>query len=146
MYKNNTILILFGNPINNIIFNESNISNIKSKLYINITYQNIINETQILEDNYENITKIIKEHKLIITDNLSIMELSAIYSTSCIVFNNNHSEEVNEIFKNLDYIKYIHDIKDLEKNIYELLMIDSSINYNYTKLYNQYYEDVLKEF
>jgi hypothetical protein len=145
MHKNNTILILFGNPINNIKFNESNIKNINSKIFIDITFQNIINETKILEDNYENITKIIKKHKLIITDNLYIMELSAIYSTSCILFNNNHSEEVNEIFKNLDYIKYIHDIKDLEKNIFEL-MITSSIDYNYTKLYNQYYEEVLREF
>jgi hypothetical protein len=145
MHKNNTILILFGNPINNIKFNESYIKNINSKIFIDITFQNIINETKILEDNYENITKIIKKHKLIITDNLYIMELSAIYSTSCILFNNNHSEEVNEIFKNLDYIKYIHDIKDLEKNIFEL-MITSSIDYNYTKLYNQYYEEVLREF
>jgi exopolysaccharide biosynthesis predicted pyruvyltransferase EpsI len=145
MNKNNNILIWFGNETNNIYFNESNIINIISKYFSNITFQNITNETKLLEDNYENYISIFNEYKLIITDNLYIMKLSAIYSTSCILFNNNHSEEVNEIFKNLDYIKYIHDIKDLEKNIFEL-MITSSIDYNYTKLYNQYYEEVLREF
>ena len=98
-----------------------------------------------MEDNYENYIPIFNEYKLIITDNLYIMKLSAIYSTSCILFNNNYTEEVNEILKNLDYIKYIHDIKDLEKNIIQLIIMPLK-NYNYTKLYNQYFEQVLKEF
>jgi len=145
MNKNNTILILFENPINDIKINVSNIANINSNSTLNITIKNIINEAKLFEDNNENAAKLIKKNKLIITDNLRIMELSAIYSTSCIVFNNNHSEEVNQIFKNLDYIKYIHDIKDLEKNIFELMIASSSIDYNFTELYNQY-EEVLREF
>ena len=145
MNKNNNILIWFGNQTNNIYFNENNITNIILQYFSNITFQNITNETKLLEDNYENYISIFNEYKLIITDNLYIMKLSAIYSTSCILFKNDYALDVNKILNNLDYIKYIHDIKDLEKNIFEL-MITSSIDYNYTKLYNQYYEEVLREF
>ena len=145
MNKNNNILIWFGNQTNNIYFNENNITNIILQYFNNINFQNITNETKLLEDNYENYIPIFNEYKLIITDNLYIMKLSAIYSTSCILFNNNYTEEVNEILKNLDYIKYIHDIKDLEKNIIQLIIMPLK-NYNYTKLYNQYFEQVLKEF
>jgi exopolysaccharide biosynthesis predicted pyruvyltransferase EpsI len=145
MNKNNNILIWFGNQTNNIYFNENNITNIILQYFNNINFQNITNETKLLEDNYENYIPIFNEYKLIITDNLYIMKLSAIYSTSCILFKNNYAEEDSEILKNLDYIKYIHDIKDLEKNIFELLNA-SSMNYNYTKLYNHYYEEVLREF
>jgi hypothetical protein len=73
------------------------------------------------------------------------MKLSAIYSTSCILFKNDYTLEVNKIWNNLDYIKYIHDIKDLEQNMIELKII-SSQNYKYTKIYNDYFEQVLKEF
>ena len=145
MNKNNNILIWFGNETNNIYFNENNITNIISKYFSKITFQNITNETKLLEDNYENYISIFNEYKLIITDNLYIMKLSAIYSTSCILFKNNYSVDVNKILNNLDYIKYIHDIKDLEQNMIELIIISSQI-YNYTKIYNQYFEQVLKEF
>ena len=144
MNKNNNVLIWFGNQANNIYFYENNITNIISQYFSNITFQKITNETKLLEDNYEKYIPIFNEYKLIITDNLYILKLSAIYSTSCILFKNNYAEEVNKILKNLDYIKYIHDIKDLEKNMREIIF--SSNNYNYENLYNQYFDQVLKEF
>ena len=144
MNKNNNVLIWFGNQANNIYFYENNITNIISQYFSNITFQKITNETKLLEDNYEKYIPIFNEYKLIITDNLYILKLSAIYSTSCILFKNNYAEEVNKILKNLDYIKYIHDIKDLEKNMIEIIF--SSNNYNYENLYNQYFDQVLKEF
>jgi glycosyltransferase involved in cell wall biosynthesis len=97
MNKNNNILIWFGNQTNNIYFNESNITNIISQYFSNIAFQNITNETKLLEDNYENYISIFNEYKLIITDNLYIMKLSAIYSTSCILFKNDYTLEVNKI-------------------------------------------------
>jgi len=145
MNKNNKILIWFEDQSNNIYFNESNITHFISEHFSNIAFQNITNETQLLEDNYEKYISIFKEYKLIITDHLYIMKLSAIYSTSCILFKKNNTEELNEILNNLDYIKYIHDIKDLEKNIYDLIIMWSKI-YNYTELYNQYFDQVLSEF
>jgi hypothetical protein len=54
MNKNNNILIWFGNQTNNIYFNENNITNIILQYFSNINFQNITNETKLLEDNYEN--------------------------------------------------------------------------------------------
>ena len=145
LVKNNNTLILIGNSTKEI--NENKIKKMVSKYIPNITY-NIINTTKLLEQNYENsIINMIKEYKYIITDNIYIMKLSAIYSTSCVIIEKNQTQEVNNIFKNLDYIKYIHDIKDLEKNLIELINIASlNFNFNYTKIYNQYYDKIISEF
>ena len=141
--KNNNTLILIENSTNEM--NENKIKKMVSKYISNITY-NIINITKLSEQNYkDSIIDTIKEYKYIITDNIYIMKLSAIYSTSCVVMEKNQTKEMNDIFKNLDYIKYIHDIKDLEKNLIELINI-TSLNFNYTKIYNQYYDKIISEF
>jgi exopolysaccharide biosynthesis predicted pyruvyltransferase EpsI len=141
--KNNNTLILIENSNNEI--NENKIKKMVPKYISNITY-NIINITKLSEQNYkDSIIDTIKEYKYIITDNIYIMKLSAIYSTSCVVMEKNQTKEMNDIFKNLDYIKYIHDIKDLEKNLIELINI-TSLNFNYTKIYNQYYDKIISEF
>ena len=141
--KNNKTLILIENSNKEIT--ENKIKKMVSKHISNINY-NIINITKLLEEKYENsIIDMIKEYKYIITDNIYIMELSAIYSTSCVIIRKNQTQEVNDIFKNLDYIKYIHDIKDLEKNLIELINI-TSLNFNYTKIYNQNYDKIISQF
>ena len=143
LVKNNNTLILIENSTNEIT--ENKIKKMVSKHISNINY-NIINITKLLEEKYENsIIDMIKEYKYIITDNIYIMELSAIYSTSCVIIRKNQTQEVNDIFKNLDYIKYIHDIKDLEKNLIELINI-TSLNFNYTKIYNQNYDKIISQF
>ena len=143
LVKNNNTLILIENSTKEIT--ENKIKKMVSKHISNINY-NIINITKLLEEKYENsIIDMIKEYKYIITDNIYIMELSAIYSTSCVIIRKNQTQEVNDIFKNLDYIKYIHDIKDLEKNLIELINI-TSLNFNYTKIYNQNYDKIISQF
>ena len=143
LIKNNNTLILIENSTNEI--NEKKIKKMFPNYISNITY-NKLNGTKLLEENYKNsIIDMINEYKFIITDNMHIMKLSAIHSTSCIVIEKEQAQEVNNIFKNLDYIKFIHDIKDLEKNFIELINI-TSINSNYTNIYNQYYDKIISEF
>jgi len=141
--KNNNSLILIENITNDI--NEKNIKKQIPKHISNVAY-NIINGTKLLEESYEDsLIDMIKKYKYIITDNKHIMKLSAIYSTSCVMIEKEKTQEENDIFNNLDYIKYIHDIKDLEKNLIELINI-TSLDFNYTNIYNQDYDKIISEF
>ena len=57
------------------------------------------------------------------------MEVSILYFTSCILydnFNQNYEKEYNEY--NLDYIKIIRNINDLEENIINLKNISNNNN------------------
>ena len=115
------------------------IKNICSKYLINI---NNINLTEIF-NNITNLSEIIKESEFILTDSIDVMELSILYFTSCILYNNftqNYETEYKEY--KLNYIKTIHNINDLEKNLIDLK--DISNNYNIKKKYKNIYLD--KEF
>ena len=131
--KNNNNLTLFfdnctqkeieamGRIFNEKIFENQNIFNLK-----NIT-------------NLEYIIDIIKESKIILTDNLTIMELSALSFTSCILYGNITDNKKMKLVLNLNYIKYINNINSLEEQLINLenksneYKNNTLINYNYLK-------------
>ena len=59
------------------------------------------------------------------------MELSTLYFTSCILYVNS-SQNIKRKY-NLNYIKYIYNIKDLEKNLIDLKGISNNNIYNLYK-------------
>ena len=122
-----------ASKINNLILIYYYINNETIQIIENICSNYLINIINInLTGNYTNITnlsEIIKEGELILTDSSHIMELSLLYFTSCILydnFNQNYEKEYNEY--NLDYIKIIHNINDLEENIIYLKNISNNNN------------------
>ena len=94
--------------------------------------QTIFNLTKVFNNmkNITNLIDIIRKSKIIITDNFSIMELSALSFVSCILYGNiTENKYVNIILKlNLNYIKYIDDINKLEKQL--IYLEDKSKEYN----------------
>jgi glycosyltransferase involved in cell wall biosynthesis len=114
--KKNNIIVFFDNYTCKSVERINNI--IGQKLVENET---IFNLTEIFLK-ITNITNIIRESRLIITDNFTIMELSALYFTSCILYGNStDNNNINaRIAFNLKYIKYIDDINKLEELINDL--------------------------
>ena len=107
-------------------FNSIKCINLKNK-YLSTTY----------------LIEIIKENEFILTDNVYIMELSALYFTSCILYRNSHIKSYNLIFKKLNYIKYIIKIKNLKK---KLEIIKKTYNSIIFKIYDKYINKILKKF
>ena len=122
--NNSNILILYYYFDNELI---QLIKNISSKYFINI---NNINLTETYK-NIINLSEIVKESELILTDSNYIMELSTLYFTSCILYVNS-SQNIKRKY-NLNYIKYIYNIKDLEKNLIDLKGISNNNIYNLYK-------------
>ncbi len=77
--------------------------------------------------------------KLVVTDRLHGMIFACITNTPCITLNNyNHKVKgVYEWIKNLNYVKYIENVNDLEENMQTLLKLDNS-NYDNTLLQPKY--------
>jgi hypothetical protein len=102
---------------------------IKLKLEENET---IFNLTYLFDDtrNLTSIINIIRDSKIVITDNFIVMELSALSFTSCIIYGNLTQNNNLKIVLNLNYIKYINDINDLKSKLIELG--------NQSKVYNEY--------
>ena len=107
--KNNQLTILYDN-----MEYIKVIKNISSKHFQNPRIYSIFNNT--------NLEKIIKKSNVIITDNIYVMELSAFFFTSCIFYGNftKNDEIIKKILFHLKYIKYLNDIKELEKDIIDL--------------------------
>ena len=112
--KKNYISILLDNNNNDIM---SIIKKICSKFY----------SSQFISKIYVNynttyLKRIIKKSKILITDNIYLMKLSILYFTSCIVYGNKieNSGKLNNLLFNLNYVKFINDINELEKKIIEL--------------------------
>ena len=133
--NNNYIPILFEN------YNKTKIlfiKNIFSKYYSNeIVFIPITNI-----NNKKNLKRIIKKSKIILTDNIHLMELSILHFTSCILYGNfTNNKYLNSLFFYLKYIKYISDINELENNIIDLKNIsniyDFELNFkNLNKIMN----------
>ena len=102
---------------------------IKLKLEENET---IFNLTYLFDDtrNLTSTINIIRDSKIVITDNFIVMELSALSFTSCIIYGNLTQNNNLKIVLNLNYIKYINDINDLKSKLIELG--------NQSKVYNEY--------
>lgn len=124
---NNNYTVFFDNYNNRELEVLENI--IHQKLEEN---QTIFNLTKIFHNikNIKNLIDIIRKSKIIITDNFSIMELSALSFVSCILYGNiTENKNVNVILKlNVNYIKYIDDINKLEKQL--IYLEDKSKEYN----------------
>lgn len=112
--KKNYISILLDNNNNDImsiikkIFSKYYSSQFICKIYVNY--------------NMTYLKRIIKKSKILITDNIYLMKLSILYFTSCIVYGNKteNSGKLNNLLFNLNYVKFINDINELEKKIIEL--------------------------
>ena len=137
--KNNNIIVFFDNYTDKSVERINNI--IGQKLVEN---QTIFNLTEIIF-NITNITDIIRESRLIITDNYTIMELSALSFTSCILYGNStHNNNINSrLAFNLKYIKYIDNINKLEELINDLENKSNEFNEAEIKMY---YKNLLLEF
>ena len=122
-YKtNNNILVLF---------NEKQTNNNK-EIIINIISKNIVGDITFLDDlsskkiNQKNkyLINLLTKYKIVITDNINIMKISAINYISCIFISKdnylNLNDNIKNNIKNFDYIKYIHSINELEINIIEI--------------------------
>lgn len=126
--KKNYISILLDNNSNDImsiiknIFSKYYSSQFISKIYVNYN-------TTYLEG-------IIKKSKILITDNIYLMKLSLLYFTSCIVYGNKteNSGKLNNLLFNLNYIKFINDINELEKKIIELKNRASNFDIKYKNI------------
>jgi hypothetical protein len=75
----------------------------------------------------------IKIYRLVLTDSPYLLKLSAINFISCILLKANSYEDNNfNLINKLNYIKYIYDLKQLEKTIFQLTK--NLIKYNTTIL------------
>jgi glycosyltransferase involved in cell wall biosynthesis len=124
----NDFLIAFSKNIT--IKENEEIIKIIYKHYHNINYLNLIEEL-----NFDiNFIKKIKYYKLIITDNIYLAKLSAIYFTSCIIFGTNIGfQNKDKLFNELKYIKYSNNLKELEENVILLKNIKFHINNRFFK-------------
>ena len=137
--KNNNIIVFFDNYTDKSVERINNI--IGQKLIEN---QTIFNLTEIFL-NIQNITDIIRESRLIITDNFNIMELSALSFTTCILYGNSiDNNNINaRLAFNLKYIKYINDINKLEELINDLENKSNEFNEAEIKIF---YKNLFLEF
>ena len=134
--KKYKLTVLFENYTNEDIDSIKNI--IKLELKENET---IFNLTYFFHDkrNLNSIINIIRDSKIVITDNFIVMELSALSFTSCIIYRNLTQNNILEIVLNLNYMKYINDINDLKSKLIELgnqqkSYIEYDINKDYHNL------------
>ncbi len=130
--KENILIILNNNKTN--IFNQI----FKKILYKYFSEVNFYNRSLNI-NNTSNLIKLISEYNIILTDNIYIMNLSAISFISCIIYNNTNKYK---LINNLDYIKYVNDINELEKTI--IALKNSSNSFNQEK-YFQYYSLIKNE-
>ena len=129
---NNSILIVFESNLSYI--EQTKIENIIMKYYENLNYLKTIENI-----NLNSLIEIIQSNQLILTDNTLLMELSAIYFTSCILFMNNKKIESNILLINkLDYIKYIYNFDDLENNIIKLKKLDNNFDRTIFRSLNEF--------
>ena len=122
--KRNKVLIYFNETIE---MDKKAILKIVLKYYKNIT---IINTKY---DFYKK-SNSIKNYRLVLTNCPYLLKLSAINFVSCILLKaNSYEDNINyNLINKLNYIKYIHDLKHLEKTILQLTM--NLIEYNITHL------------
>ena len=124
--KKYKLTVFFENYTNEDINSINNI--IKLKLKENET---IFNLTYFHDKrNKKSIINIVRDSKIVITDNFIVMELSALSFTSCIIYKNLTQNNNLKIVLNLNYIKYINDINELKSKLIELG--------NQSKSYNEY--------
>jgi glycosyltransferase involved in cell wall biosynthesis len=111
---NNNLVVLYDN------YNDEYIKIIKkmsSKYLKNLAIFNLKSFFQ----NTTNIPEIIEGSKLIITDNINIMELSLLYFTKCFFFGNITANETYfSVAFHLNYFKYINNINEMEYNLNNL--------------------------
>jgi hypothetical protein len=80
-----------------------------------------------------------QSNQLILTVNPLLMEISAIYFKSCILFMNNTKTESNiSLINKLDYIKYIYNFDDLENNIIKLKKLDNNFDRTIFRSLNEF--------
>jgi len=131
--KKYKLTVFFENYTNQDIDLINNI--IKQKLKENET---IFNLTYLFHDkrHLKRIINIVRDSKIVITDNFIVMELSTLSFTSCIIYRNLTQNNNLKIVLNLNYIKYINNINDLKSKLIELG--------NQSKAYNEY--DINKDY
>jgi hypothetical protein len=136
----------FENINNNltVFFNNYTIEDIGRINYITnqnfAENQTIFNLTKILNNTMKltEIIKIIQESKIIITDNFMILQLSVLSFTSCILYGNDTDDSnINILFDvNLNYIKYMSNINELENQLIYFQNESNKLNeYNIQKDY-----------
>ena len=125
--KKNVLTVFFENYNNEDIDSIENIINLKFE-----ENETIFNLTELYNyrKNLTSIINIIRDSKIIITDNFIVMELSALSFTSCIIYGNLTQNNNLKIDLNLKYVKYINDINELKNKLNELG--------NQSKVYNEY--------
>ena len=109
--SNNNILIIF-----NANLTQSKKKILNKKIIDNLTGNITFIENWKMKNISKNMFKLINlltNYKLIITDDDEIMKISALNFLSCI-FIKNSNYHLNDDIKNLDYIKYINNINELE--------------------------------
>ena len=121
--KNNKVLIYFNESIK---MDKKTIIKIVLKYYKNIS---IINSKY---DFYKKKNSI-KNYRLVLTNSPCLLKLSAINFISCILLKTNSYEDNNyNLINKLNYIKYVFDLDQLEKTIFQLIM--NLIKYNKNNL------------
>ena len=111
--NNNRVLIYFNETIK---MDKNTIIKIVSKYYKNIT---IINS---IYDCYKK-SNSIKNYRLVLTNSIYLLNLSAINFISCILLKAKSNEDNNyNLINKLSYIKYISDLEQLETTIFQLTM------------------------
>jgi glycosyltransferase involved in cell wall biosynthesis len=125
--KKKVLTVFFENYTNEDIDSIKNIISLKFE-----ENETIFNLTALYHytRNLTSIINIIRDSKIIITDNFIVMELSALSFTSCIIYGNLTQNNNLKIALNLKYVKYINDINELKNKLNELG--------NQSKVYNEY--------
>ena len=127
-YKNN-LLILFNK--NKFKYLKKIIRNNISKYFQKVIFYDCQNITKI-----KKLIKIINKTQIIFTDNFFILKLSVITFTSSIILTNKEilKNQNIKLIEQLDYIKLIYNINELEKNVLNLKnkknIFNSKFDYN----------------
>ena len=134
IYKKNLLIILNKQKYN---YLENSIRNKISKYFEKIYFYNYYSFK-----NLKKLINIINNSQIVLTDSIFIQELSIITFTSCIIFIDKTilRKKKFELINQLDYIKIINNINQLENNIINLK------NKNNIELNDNYFERFKTEF
>ena len=134
MNKNNLLILLNKQRYNDL---DNSIINKISKYFEKIYFYKYFSKK-----NIKKLISIINDSQILITDSIFIQELSVVSFTSCIVLIDKKELEKKKykLVNQLDYIKIIYNINEIEKNIINLK------NKNNIELNNNYFIRFKKEF
>ena len=123
MGQKSIFFILFCSKFNILrirLFIHNNGNIISNHLSSNITFINNLSSKIKNSKNNSKLFNLYKNYKIIITDDINLMKMSAFSFIPCIYIFENNNFNLKESVTKFDYIKFIYNISKLEINIIKL--------------------------